>query len=115
VKSKASWQDEYKTEIEHAVQARLGGNEGMARVCARRAAGIVIGEYLHRHGYLHLTTSAYDRLTLFSSLPEIDQLNKQIADHLLTKVDHDRKLPLDIDLVSEVMWLKKSLLNGNTN
>ncbi len=24
------------------------GNEGMARVCARRAAGIIIGEYLNR-------------------------------------------------------------------
>ena len=36
----------YDQEINRAEKARQDGNEGMARVCARRAAGIVVGEYL---------------------------------------------------------------------
>ena len=65
------WKVKYNYEIEHAISARKNGNEGMARVCARRAAGIIIGEYLNRLGYSNLTHSAYARLTLFYKLPEI--------------------------------------------
>ncbi len=104
------WKVEYKKEIEHAIRARSNGNEGMARVCARRAAGIVIGEYLYRLGYSDLTHSAYDRLALFISLTDVDQKNKEIANHLLLKVNQAHQFPLDADLISEVMWLKKSLL-----
>ena len=31
-------------EIERAIAARMAGNEGMARVCARRAVGIILGD-----------------------------------------------------------------------
>ena len=37
-------------EFERAASARRKGNEGQARVCARRAAGIAIREYLIRRG-----------------------------------------------------------------
>ena len=110
MKLKVLWQDEYKNEIDHALMARMSGNEGMARVCARRAAGIVIGEYLYRLGYSDLTHSAYERLSMFTDLPDVDQQFKDIANHLLLKVNLDHKFPLDADLISEVMFLKKSLL-----
>ena len=38
----------------------------MARVCARRAAGIIIGEYLVRRGYPSKSDSAYVRLSVLS-------------------------------------------------
>ena len=87
----------------------------MARVCARRAAGIVIGEYLLRRGYKRLTISAYDRLKLLISLPEVDEQSKVITSHFLLKVTHDRSLPDQIDLISEAGWLKNTLLLDNTN
>ena len=34
------WQKDVDAEFEKAAQARARGNEGQARVCARRAAGI---------------------------------------------------------------------------
>ena len=37
-------------ELKMAEAARLSGNEGRSRVCARRAAGHIAGEYIHRKG-----------------------------------------------------------------
>jgi hypothetical protein len=110
VDSKTLWKVEYKKEIEHAFLARSDGNEGMARVCARRAAGIIIGEYLYRQGYSNLSNSAYARLSLFNNLPDVDQIYKDITNHFLMKVNLDRKLPMDADLISEVIWLKNNLI-----
>jgi hypothetical protein len=115
MKMKALWNVEYKKEIEHAILARLNGNEGMARVCARRAAGIIIGEYLNRLGYSNLTHSAYDRLSLFNNLPNVNQKYKDIANHFLVKVNLEHKLPLEADLIGEVTWLEKSLLTESNH
>ncbi len=111
--TKANWQEEYKQEIARATLARRNRNEGMARVCARRAAGIVIGEYLLRQGLFNLNQSAYDRLHLFSSLPQVDERLKNISNHFLMKVNHHHNLPVDADLVNEVQWLAKELLLEN--
>src|SRR5665647_2165752 len=111
-RSTPGWKEAYKKEIAHATLARLNGNEGMARVCARRAAGIIIGEYLKRCGEPDQTNSAYARLSIFTNIPNLDQKYKLVANHLLLKVDADHKLPLEADLLSEVIWLEKSLLSA---
>lgn len=84
----------------------------MARVCARRAAGIVIGEYLARHGYSKLTHSAYDRIALFNRLPEVDQGLKIIAQHFLLKVNKNHEFAQDLDLIKDAQILKKTLLTN---
>ena len=111
--SKISWEDEYWKETERAYQARFDGKEGMARVCARRAAGLVIGEYLRRRGISGLNNSAYDRLNIFIDLLDVDENCKEVARHFLLKVSTDHNLPVDIDLISDVTWLKNKLLQGN--
>ena len=112
---KNSWKADYTRELEHAVAARSTGNEGMARVCARRAAGIVIGEYLHRRGDAGQDENAYTRLSRFMSLPNIDARFKEVCSHLLMKVDPAHRLPGDPDLLSEVNWLAQALLNETNN
>jgi hypothetical protein len=111
VNSKKLWNAEYKKEIERALLARSGGHEGMARVCARRAAGIIIGEYLNRHGHSGLRKSAYERLSIFNGLPDVENKYKEIANHFLMKVNLDHNLPMKSDLISDVIWLKENLLN----
>lgn len=108
--SKPIWKVEYKKEIDHAILARSDGNEGMARVCARRAAGIIIGEYLKRLGYYGLSNSAYDRLSLFINDPNVKQKYKDIANHFLMKVNPNRNLPMNADLINEAIWLENTLL-----
>jgi hypothetical protein len=112
VKSTKHWKADYQAEVERGLIARSKGNEGMARVCARRAAGIIIGEYLQRNGYSNLSDSAYNRLSLFIALPGIDHRYKEIAVHCLLKVGQNHQLPVNIDLLSEVIWLKNNLLFG---
>lgn len=107
-----NWSVDYLTEIEHALLARSQGNEGMARVCARRAAGIVIGEYLHQRGLADIHYSAYECLSRFLDLPDIDNAYKQVVGHFIMKVNPEHNLPGDADLISEAIWLKTHLLEG---
>lgn len=106
-----TWQSRYAHENTRAQHARDLGNEGMARVCARRAAGIVIGEYLHRRGFSHLAPSAYQRLKLMDSIPDLDPQVRQVVGHFLLSVDKDHNLPPHVDLVSEMQWLAHKLLD----
>jgi hypothetical protein len=106
----AKWKWEYDSEIDHAISARRAGNEGMARVCARRAAGIILGEYLIRQGYTNISNSTIDRLSIFISIPDVDQHHQDIANHFLLKVNPDYKLPETVDLISDAEWLRMNLL-----
>ena len=59
-----AWPTNLQKEFDMAERARANNNEGQARVCARRAAGIAIREYLARKGMRPLSTSSYDLLNL---------------------------------------------------
>ena|SRR4030042_808715 len=109
------WNIEYENEIEHAISARMDGNEGMARVCARRAASIIIGEYLIRRGYTNLSNSVFERMSIFLSLPDVDGHYRDIANHFLLKVNTNHKLPIDADLINDAQWLVNNLLSENTD
>lgn len=96
-----NWQLDIEAEFEKAEQARRRGNEGQARVCARRAAGIAIREYLTRRGIRPPSTSAYDLLNLLKEDSSLSPDLKRIADHLTLRVTEEFKLPVDADLVAE--------------
>ena len=95
------WQAQINAELEKAVQARGRGNEGQARVCARRAAGIAVREYLIRRGIRPPSTSAYDLLNLLKEDSHLSPALKQIADHLTLRVTEEFKLPVEADLIAE--------------
>jgi HEPN domain-containing protein len=95
------WQTQIQAEFEKAEQARTRGNEGQARVCARRAAGIAIREYLLRQGIRPRSVSAYDLLNLLKDDPRLSPHLKRIADHLTLRVTEEFKLPVNVDLVAE--------------
>jgi hypothetical protein len=82
----------------------------MARVCCRRAAGIVIGEYLLRQGIPELSTSAYNRLAMVGSLSDVDENIKRVCRNLISRVTQEHKLPVNTDLIQDVAWLKETLL-----
>lgn len=104
------WQTEINNELEKAAQSRARGNEGQARVCARRAAGIAIREYLARQGIRPPSTSAYDLLNLLKDDPHLSPDLKQIVDHLTLRVTEEFKLPVNADLVVEARSFCEELL-----
>ena len=99
-----------QAEFERAEQARARGNEGQARVCARRAAGIAAREYFTRRGERIRTPSAYDLLNLLKEDPHLPPDLKLVADHLTLRVTEEFKLPVNIDLVAEARMFCKELL-----
>lgn len=102
---------EITAELQRAELARARGNEGQARVCARRAAGIAIREYLtHQKRIPTPSASAMDLLDLLKNDPLLSPDLKLIADHLTLRVTEDFKLPLNADLIAEARTLCNALL-----
>ena len=99
------WNSQLKTEFEKARQARVEKNEGKARVCARRAAGIAARAYLTRKGIQVPNMSAYDLMNLLKENVELPADMQSILDHLTMRVNEDFELPLDADLVAEARSL----------
>lgn len=104
------YESEINAEFEKAEQARARGNEGQARVCARRAAGIAIREYLTRKGIRPPSASAVDLLNLIKDDPLLPPDLKLIADHLTLRVTEEFKLPVNADLIAEARVLCDELL-----
>lgn len=107
------WQAQIEAELEKAEQARANGNEGQARVCARRAAGIAIREYLTRQGIHPPSVSAYDLLNFLKDDPHLSPDLKLIADHLTLRVTQEFRLPVNADLVAEARTFCEDLLKQN--
>jgi hypothetical protein len=118
VNPNADWKITFDAEIQQAEEAHLKGNEGMARVCARRAAGALAGEYFIRHGLQDGSSpgvdpdpaSAYDRLRILGELPGVSPQVAQSADLLLRRVTVEHNLPVEADLIAVARWLRQELL-----
>ena len=105
----SNWRQNFDAEINLAIQSRENGNEGRARVCARRAVSILIGVYLR---YNHLPdpgVNAVDRLKVFVSLEQVPLLYRETAQHFLIKVDKEFNLPPGIDLITDAHELVQIL------
>lgn len=107
------WQAQIEAEFQKAEQARANGNEGQARVCARRAAGIAIREYLTRQGIRPPSVSAYDLLNFLKDDPQLSPDLKLIAEHLTLRVTEEFRLPVNADLVAEARTFCEDLLKQN--
>jgi hypothetical protein len=94
-----------KTELEQAERARQAGNEGRARVCARRAAGLAARVFLAQHAVHLRDRSAYAALQVLSEFPGLapDLLTATL--HLTTRVTEEFTLPLEADLIADARKL----------
>lgn len=110
IPSMAAWQVLLEREFQLAAEARSKKNEGQARVCARRAAGIAIRESLLRRGVHPPSISAYDLLNMLKEDTRLPSNIKQAADYLTLRVTEDFKLPIEVDLLAEARSLCKWLL-----
>lgn len=103
---------DWQSEIDRAEQARARGNEGQARVCARRAAGIAAREYLTRRGLRPPSASAYDVLNMLKTDQRLSPDLRLIAEHLTLRVTEEFKLPVHADLIAEARRFCEGLLSG---
>ena len=104
------WRTDFVAEIARAESARARKNEGQARVCARRAAGIVLREYFLRGGVAVPSTSAMDLLKLLAEQPHLSPDVQRAASLLTQRVDEGFRLPIEADLIAEARKLREILL-----
>ena len=90
--------------------ARQAGNEGRARVCARRAAGHIIGEFIARNKMDFASESALERLRYLYSSPVITEDQRETIGHFLVHTNPDHELPIDADLILDATELACQLL-----
>ena len=104
------WRSELQAEFDRAEHARARGNEGQARVCARRAAGIAVREYFTRRGEKVRTPSAYELLKMLAEEQSLSAELRQSARYLTLRVNEEFKLPVSVDLVAEAKKFCDELL-----
>lgn len=110
-----------KNEIRMAYQAQKDGKDGLARVCARRAAGWAIQESLAADGIDLDTPSALDHIKYLHQQGGSPEKVMQVLANLQVKVekdslDEDAYWPLpEVDLVREAHWLVEELLGITIN
>lgn len=104
------WKKQFEAEMRRAEQARLGGKEGLARVCARRAAALVAAEHYRRRGHATAGVSALDLLGRLRSDGLLPPRLVPALDHLRQQVDLEFSLPPGVDLLAEARSLAKHLL-----
>jgi hypothetical protein len=105
-----NWKIKFEQELDMARAARARGNEGQARVCARRAAGVAAREYFQRSGLSPRSTSAYDLLNDLLASDSLSPRARHAAEALTQRVTEEFKLPEELDLSLEARALAASLL-----
>ena len=86
-----------RREMEMAQDSRLEGQEGRARVCARRAAGWAVSILLAGGNTLDELGNAYKSLLWFQQQKTVTQAIRDTAIRLTTRLTPDHRQPFDED------------------
>lgn len=104
------WKKELHNEFEMAQTAQNAKNQGRMRVCARRAAGVAIREYLTERGIKPPSVSAYDLLKFLGEMDDTPADLRQASDYLRLRVTEQFTLPVDVDLIAEAKKICTTLV-----
>ncbi|MBT3322298.1 MAG: hypothetical protein HN392_08425 [Anaerolineae bacterium] len=107
-----TWKIKLKEEFAMAQDALNVNNQGKMRVCARRAAGISIREYLLKREITPPSISAYDLLKFLDEMDGTSPDLRLASAHLRLRVTEEFRLPLDVDLLAEAKKICATLTPG---
>ena len=99
-----------KLELDQAHQFRALGNEGRARVCARRAAGWAVAAFRQKTSGAGKQPNAYHQLRWFRNLEEVSIELRGAADRLITHVTPSHELPHREDPLEDAEMIVHALL-----
>ena len=83
-----NWKIQIENEIKQAERALKEGNDGRARTCARRAAGIALKEYDSEQNHPDRKISSIDRLREISTNENLPDKIRKAAQRLITNVNN---------------------------
>jgi hypothetical protein len=104
------WRIRVRRELARGEQAAHEGNEGMARVCARRAAGWTVQAYLEAQGLEAARPSALEQIKFLRTQAGLDDETREVLEHMILHLAKDEPedepyWPLDANLLEEARWL----------
>ena len=111
----SGWKEKIRTELETAGQARKRGNEGMARVSARRAAGWAVKAFLEEQALEAEPASGFQGLLYLMESELVGETTKEMLEKLTSSLEKDDAQgnsywPAEIDLIKEANDLAENLL-----
>jgi hypothetical protein len=106
-----------KLELAKAYETRHKGNEGMARVLARRATGLSIREYLEMLDFDQRGLSLNALLNNGDVRRKLPAAVYEALDRLSTRIGMDFSFPMNFDLLVDAKFVieRLSLVNGVEN
>lgn len=84
-----------------AAQAQRVGNDGMVRVCARRAAGTAIGFWLGSHPHPEWGVDAMTQLRSLQTDSSTPETVRKAAERLTTKITEQFTAPFATDPLAD--------------
>lgn len=99
-----------ESELENAHDQRSLGNEGRARVCARRAAGWALAAFREKQLGVKPHPNAFNLLRWFQGLPDVPTELRMTAARLTTRVTPEYKLPHHEDPLDDARYIVEILL-----
>jgi hypothetical protein len=97
-------------ELENAHTSRREGNEGKARVCARRATGLAIRVHFEEMEESIPTTNTLRLLKWFADQPQFSDELRKAASRLTVHVTTGHNLPHQEDLLEDAKFLITAML-----
>jgi len=105
------WRAWARQELAAAYADRAQGNEGRARVRARRIAGAIAEAYLRQQGETRaFGQNALRVLEYLWRRPEISPRTRLLLTHFLMRVNTQFQLPPGVDLLEDVQAFAQELL-----
>ncbi|MEE9514116.1 MAG: hypothetical protein V3V46_08560 [Anaerolineales bacterium] len=104
-----------RRELEDADRARIDGNEGRARVCARRAAGWAVSIARSLTEGKGIESNAYDMLRWLAQQSDTPDAARSAATRLSARVSHDHTLPFPEDPIEDARMICEALLGMGWN
>ncbi|MEA1978083.1 MAG: hypothetical protein U9N80_09320 [Chloroflexota bacterium] len=102
-----------RRELEDADQARIEGNEGRARVCARRAAGWAVSFTRSLNEEREIEANAYEMLQWLAQQADTVDAVRAAATRLTARVSLDHTLPFPEDPLEDARMIVEALLGVN--
>ncbi len=104
-----SWREQVEQELAKAAKGLREGNDGLARVCARRAVGLGVQNWVERSGAKTWPSDAMNILRKVQGEETFPPGIREAAQRLLTAVTQQDQTPMSSDPIGDARLILSHL------
>lgn len=108
------WESRAREDLARAIEARTEGNEGMVRVCSRRAAGWAAKAYLQAKGMETIKASGFENILQLVEERLVGGETESAIERLTSNLESvnaegEEVWPEDLDLIADAQSVIRAL------